>query len=79
MAEDPEFIAQVKDLADNGTLKELLRRIESDCVDQWKIAPGSDARELAWFGVQAIKTLRDKITSLKDDEKVRKFNQRRIP
>jgi hypothetical protein len=71
---DPEFIANVKVLAENGTLKEVLRRIKAQCVAGWEVAINPDERERAWYLLKAIDALKAEITSLKTDEKVREFN-----
>jgi hypothetical protein len=75
--EDPDFLSNVKALADNGTLAELLRRIEEDAASDWKVATTAEAREACHATIRAINALKDKITSLKTDEAVRMFNNRR--
>jgi len=74
MAEDPEFVASVKVLAENGTLKEVLRRIKAQCVADWEASVNPDDRERAWYRLKAVNALTDEIGSLSNDQKVKEFN-----
>jgi hypothetical protein len=80
MEDDFEFISNVKALSDNGTLKRVLEMIEQDETARWKSTKPADLqiREHSYRMIGAVKELRDKITSLSTDEKVRQFNQRRV-
>jgi hypothetical protein len=77
MSDDPEFLSNVKALADNGTLKRLLEMIEEDCVSSWKNAGTTEVRENAWLLLKAVQVLQGRIASLCTDESVRNFNYRR--
>ena len=78
MTDDIDFISNVKALAENGTLHEVLRRLEEDVVVQWKIAAEMDERERCWHLLTGIRLLRSKIPSLTDEEKVREWQNKRI-
>jgi hypothetical protein len=71
---DPLFVAAVKTLAENNTLREVLRRIESQCIAAWRTASNPEAREHAWYMAKAVDALTVEILSLTSDEKVREFN-----
>lgn len=77
MTEDIEFISNVRALATNGTLAEVLRRLEEDVIEQWKIAPQTEERERCWHLLTAIRLVNVKITSLTDEEKVRAWQSQR--
>lgn len=77
MTEDYEFISNVAGLATNGTLAELMRRIEEDQVRDWRAAREMDDRERCWHVLEGIRLLRDKIESLVNEEKVRDWVNRR--
>ncbi len=76
-AEEAEFIVNVKVLAENGTLAELLRRIEQDAIEDWKIAANAEAREACHATLRAIDALTSKIKSLSKADEVKAFNNRR--
>lgn len=76
MSDDLEFIGNVKTLADNGTLTELLRRAEEIHTANWKNSTDPIFREKCWHMVEAIGQLRAIIKGLTSDEKVREFNTR---
>jgi MoaA/NifB/PqqE/SkfB family radical SAM enzyme len=75
---DIEFISNVQTLATNGTLIELLRRLEEDAVTQWKIGADAEEREECWHVMNAIQFLRNKIESLGSQDKVQEWLNRRI-
>lgn len=74
--QDFDFISNVKALADNGTLAELLRRIEDIHTADWKNATDPKRREDCWHMVEAIAQLRVIIKGLTTEEKVTQFNTR---
>lgn len=76
MSDDVQFLSDVKALSDNGTLKRLLEMIEQDCVDRWKVATESVAREQAWHDLQAISRLQGRMASLGRAEDFANFNLR---
>ena len=71
MVDDYDFISNVKALATNGTLGELLSRLEEDAVLAWKRATTNLLREECWHTVHAVQLLKAKIESFNNDEKVR--------
>jgi hypothetical protein len=75
---DIEFISNVQTLATNGTLMELLRRLEEDQVQFWKNAPTPERREDCWHALQAIILLRTKIESFNNQDKIQNWNNQRI-
>jgi hypothetical protein len=76
MSDDIEFISNVKALADNGTLTELLRRIEEIHTGDWKHSTDPARREECWRMVEAVAQLRATIKGLTKDETVQAFNTR---
>ena len=78
MSDDYEFISNVKALAANGTLAELLSRIEEDAILQWKSCNTNLMREEHWHSVKAIQTLKAKIESLSNEDKIRDWKNQRI-
>ena len=78
--DDFDFISNVKALADNGTLARVLDMVEEDYTRLWKSSKPDhlQLREDSFRMIRAVQGLKDKISSLKDDEKIRQFNQRRI-
>jgi hypothetical protein len=78
MSEDIEFISNVKALSENGTLAELLRRIDEEAVANWKIATDVAAREECWQTLKAIQRLMTKIRSFNDEDKVRQWMYQKV-
>ena len=76
MSDDFDFISNVKTLADNGTLAELLRRVEEIHTQDWKLSTDPVRREKCWYMVEAVSELRAVIKGLTTDDKVRDFNTR---
>ena len=78
--DDFDFISNVKALADNGTLARVLDMVEEDYTRLWKSSKPEhlQLREDSFRMIRAVQSLKDKITSLTTDEKVRQFNARRI-
>lgn len=77
MPDDYEFIGNVKTLAVNGTLIELLRRIEEDETEKWKIAFTVEEREKCWHVLNGIQRLATKIKSFSNEDKVRQWQSYR--
>jgi hypothetical protein len=78
MADDIEFLSNVRTLATNGTLTELLRRLEEDQVQQWKSEILPENREKCWYALEAISLLRAKIEGLNNEDKVRAWQNARM-
>ena len=78
MSDDIEFLSNVKTLATNGTLIELLRRLEEDEVERWKSSTRPENREQCWYALEAIVLLRSKIESLNNDDKIRAWQNTRM-
>jgi len=78
MSDDIEFLSNVRTLATNGTLIELLRRLEEDEVQKWKSELVLEKREQCWYALEAISLLRAKIESLSNEDKVRAWQNARM-
>lgn len=76
MIDDIEFISSVRTLASNGTLTELLRRMDEIHTNDWKNSTDPVRRETCWHMVEAVAQLRAIIKGLTSDDKVREFNSR---
>jgi hypothetical protein len=76
MTDDLDFISNVKTLSQDGTLAELLRRIEEIHTGDWKHSTDPAQREKCWHMVEAILQLKATIHGLTTDEKVKEFNTR---
>lgn len=77
MSDDFEFVSNVRALATNGTLAELLRRIEHEETERWKIALNPEEREKCWHVLNGIQLLATKIQSFADADKVRNWQSQR--
>ena len=78
MTDDYDFISSVKALAGNGTLAELLHRLEEDSILTWRSAPTYLIREECWHALKAIQALKEKIQSFGNDEKVRAWANQKL-
>lgn len=78
MTDDFDFISNVKALSTNGTLIELLQRIENEATDRWKIAADVSEREECWHVLNGIQLLAMKIKSFTEEEKIREWNNQRV-
>jgi hypothetical protein len=78
MSDDIEFLSNVRALAENGTLAEVLRRVEEDQVKAWKAAPDLSKREECWHVLQGITMLRAKIESLNNEDKMLAHRMARV-
>ena len=76
MSDDIDFISNVKTLANDGTLAELLRRIEEIHVADWKNSTDPARRETCWHMVEAVAQLHSTIKGLTRDDKIAEFNNR---
>ena len=74
--DDREFKEQVTDFAKSEVCPRLFERLDAYYVQVWKNTTSAQGREMAYFLIKAAEQLKQDITLIADDERIREFNRR---
>lgn len=75
---ESEFIHEVEQLAKSDVFAQVLDKIETEFVADWKTAINVDERERAHAMVSAVDAIRQKITSIAKNREFTAFNRRHV-